>query len=594
MCGIAGYISNSYTFDEKIISNMCDQLKHRGPDDSGTYISDTKAVILGHRRLSILDISEAGHQPMCDENGTIWITYNGEVYNYKELRKRLESLGHFFKSNSDTEVIIHAYEQYGVECLNLFNGMFAFCIYDSDKNHLFLVRDRFGIKPLYYTYLQNRGFAFASELKALTVHPDFNKSLNYSSVGEYFKYRYIPGHKTIWKDGFKMRPGHYGIYDLSASELTIKEYYNLYDKISYGCSNLKEIENLVYDSVKLRLISDVEVGTFLSGGVDSSIISAIASEYSTGIKSFSIGFKPEKYSELTYSKEVARYIKTEHITDCIDDINKNLLEEILYYYDEPIADSSCIPTFILSILTAKYVKVALSGDGGDEVFSGYNWYNQYLTKFNIINKALHYLKTTKFEEDYSRLLLNRFSENTFRKFFNIDVYKEFKLNEENIFSLNYKRQLKGLRRIQFVDFYTFMIDDILVKVDRASMAKSLEIRVPYLDHRLVEKVFSLNKKDFPFNSFDKPVLKGIIGDKIPKKIHNRAKKGFSAPITKWDFYKSVNDIVMSGNAINDKLFNQQFVEEIINCKHQNSDGMLWMIFIFEIWYSKWCKGVSPL
>jgi len=597
MCGITGFYLKENSFSkENLLVKMNDTITHRGPDDSGIYISPDKKVGLAQRRLSIIDLSPAGHQPMCNEDESIWIVFNGEIYNYIEIKKELLKKEHVFKSNTDTEVIIHAYEEYGSKCINYFEGMFAFVIYDIKKKLLFLARDRFGIKPLYY-FLKDGTFGFASEIKALTLLPDFKKELNYGAIGDFFKYRYIPSPKSIWKHIYKIPHGHYAFYDLSSQKFTIKEYYNLLHRLGEKSSSLEEIEFLMDEAVKKRLISDVEVGTLLSGGIDSSAISAIASKHHPHIKSFSIGFIPETYSELSYSKIAAESIKTNHITEIIDDMNWEIIDKIYYYYDEPIADSSCIPTYILCNMVSKHVKVALSGDGGDEVFSGYKWYKKFL-KLKKINDTIDFIKNifrkdknqSGFEDFYNKLLLNRFDNEKFKKLFSPEIYTYVMEENEKLFEKYLNNPLKSVRAIQYIDINTFLVDDILVKVDRASMAHSLEVRVPFLDHKLVEAVFSLSEKEFPANSTGKPVMKKILKNKLPDQIINRSKKGFSAPVTKWKGYKDIGSYLLNGNTIKDNIIEKTFILDLINNRYRNSNGMLWMIYIFEIWYQKHYKN----
>lgn len=602
MCGIAGYCTTKNQFvDKTILIKMRDTLSHRGPDDKGIYISPDKYVGLAHRRLSIIDLSERGHQPMSNEDRTVWITYNGEIYNFQEIKQDLEKKGHVFKNNSDTEVIIHAYEEFGNSCLNYFNGMFAFAIYDFKKKEVFLARDRFGIKPLYY-FFKDGLFGFASEIKSLLLLPNFTKEINYGAVGDFFKYRYIPAPRSIWNNIHKLPHGHYASFDIFNNNLTIKQYYSLDEKILHSKgSTIEEVNHLLFHSVKKRLISDVEVGTLLSGGIDSSSVSAIAAGFHSNIKSFSVGFEPDEYSELPYSKVAADFFKTDHITKTINDIDDNLIDRLSFFYDEPLADSSCVPTYLLCQMVSKHVKVALSGDGGDEVFAGYKWYDNYLNDFNLsknnaLFNAVVFIKKffgkkhpdlSHFENYYNKLLLNRFDDGKFKDFFTPDIYKLVMNENHNLFNRYIKSSVNGVRAVQYVDINTFMVDDILTKVDRASMAHSLEVRVPLLDYQLVEAVFSLSEKDFPSVSTGKPVLKKIMHGRLPEQILNREKKGFSAPLASWKGFQDIGSLILNGTSLKDGLFQKKFIENLIDNKYPNSNAMLWMIFIFEKWYQKW-------
>lgn len=599
MCGISGYISNQ-GIQEDVLTLMRDELIHRGPDGFGNYISDDFKVGLSHRRLSIVDLSEGGAQPMHDTNSDYVITYNGEVYNHVEIRKELESLGYKFKGKSDTEVVLNAYIQWGENCLDKFNGMFAFVIYNKTSNLLFIARDRFGIKPLYYSFLKNGDFAFASELKAIVRHPSFKKEMNISAMADYFKYRYIPSPKTIWNDVFKLEHAHYAVYDIQESSLVKVKYYDLYEKIKNKTSTLKDVEYLLNESVKMQMMADVEVGTFLSGGMDSSSIALLAKQNNPNVKSFSMGFEPIEYSELGYSKEVAEHLNTEHITSIVNNLDDTIIDEMSFFYDEPLADSSCVPTYILSELTSKHLKVVLSGDGGDEVFSGYNWYNSYLLDYNSYtnsmvtkikmlfnNKSKNHINN--FEEYYNKLLLGRFDKGVMKEMFPKDIYSNFIKNDSNLMEKFLLEDLKSVRAVQNVDLNTFMVDDILVKVDRATMAHSIESRIPLLDHKLVEAVLSLPENVFPSSSTGKPVLKNMMEENLPDVVFNRKKQGFSAPVTDWPFFKKEKNKLKDGYLVKNGYLNYDFIEGLLNNDYNQSDSILWMIFILERWAIKWLK-----
>jgi len=596
MCGIAGYI-DSTGVKKSVLEAMSDEIIHRGPDGSGMYISPNGTVGFAHRRLSIIDLSERGAQPMSNEDGSIWITYNGEIYNFPVIKKYLVDKNHFFKSNSDTEVIIHAYEEWGIECVKRLNGIFAFAIYDMKKNMVFIGRDRFGVKPLYYGFFDQDIFIFASEIKAITKHPSFKKDINWQAVGDYFKYRYIPSPRSIWENIFKLEHGFYACYSLIDKQFKKTKYYDLpYVLKNKKSTSLDEVLSGLEQAVKAQMLSDVELGTFLSGGIDSSSISVIAHKFNTEIKSFSIGFKPLEHSELRYSELVANYIGTKHITRVIDDLPEDIIEKNAYYYDEPLADSSCIPTFILSEMTASYLKVVLSGDGGDEVFGGYNWYDTYLSDYrNYFNSCFSWVKslfnTTNvlpdFETYYNKLLLNRFNKDVFKNLFIPDIFDKVFEKDENLYEKYICSDFKCIRTLQYIDMNTFMVDDILVKVDRASMAHSLEVRVPFLDHEFVESVLCLPEEIYPSDSIGKPVLKKIMKGLLPDEIFSRTKQGFSAPLNKWSGFNSISEEIINGALIRDKIINMSFIEDLKEQNYVNSDAIMWMIFIFEKWYQRW-------
>ena len=368
MCGICGFNWNDKNFLKKMLS--C--LKHRGPDDLGYFIND--GISLGHTRLSIIDLSKKGRQPIHNENNSIWISFNGEIYNYKDIKLKLMKNGHDFYTNTDTEVIVHAYEEYGYGCLNLFNGQFAFCIYDQNKNEIFLARDRFGIKPFYFFYLDGI-FIFASELKAILQY-DFKKEINMDALNQFFTYRYIIAPKTILENVYKLKPSHFMRFNLNTNQYSINKYYSL-EINSNKFNTFKNITSVLFklinDSVRLRMIADVPVCCFLSGGIDSSILTGLASNYNTNINTFSVGF--ETSSELKYAKIVSDYFNTDHHELMIsnEDFIRNL-NQMIYYMDEPVGDAAFLPTLLISELVSKKFKVVLAGEGGDELFGGYDKY----------------------------------------------------------------------------------------------------------------------------------------------------------------------------------------------------------------------------
>lgn len=599
MCGITG-LSNSLGVDTDVLNKMSEALIHRGPDNFGSFVSQDKKVGFAHRRLSIIDTSSSGNQPMSNEDSTIWITFNGEIYNFSSLKEELVQLGHIFKSNSDTEVIIHGYEEWGFECLDRLEGMFAFAIYDSVKEIIFFARDRFGIKPLYYCLLDDNVFAFASELKALAEHSLFNRSIDWTAVKDYFQYRYVPSPKTIWKNTYKLKHSHYGIFDINNTEIRIDQYYNLADVLRQKpSSSIEEVESLLDQAVKSHLISDVEVGTFLSGGVDSSTICAYARDYNENMKSFSIGFEPSTYSELEYSGKMAEYLSTDHLTEVISDIDDSIIKKYIDTYDEPLADSSCIPTLLLCEMTSRHLKVALSGDGGDEVFSGYSWYSEYLDELKnyqsgLLNsvKSLFGFETSvlpDFEDRYNKILLNRFNKNIFKQMFSDEIYTKAFSDDGELMEKFISPDFKNVRAVQYVDMNTFLADDILPKVDRASMAFSLEVRVPFLDHKLVEAVWRLPESDFSTLAYNKPVLKKIARNKIPQEIISRKKRGFSAPVQHWKGFDKIPDILLNGVLVKEGIIKKEFLIKVKENRVVNSSGIIWMIYVFEKWYEKWAK-----
>ncbi|MFA5333563.1 MAG: asparagine synthase (glutamine-hydrolyzing) [Candidatus Nanoarchaeia archaeon] len=596
MCGIVGFNWK----DDPLIKKMADSIKYRGPDQFGYYIDNS--ISLGHRRLSILDLSEKGKQPMKYKNYII--VFNGEIYNYLEIKEKLKKKGHKFISETDTEMILHAYEEYGVSCVNSFNGMWAFCIYDIIKKKLFISRDRYGVKPLYYYYFKDK-FIFASELKAITKHPikfDINiKGLNY-----YFYQKYIGQDITIYKNCFKLKAGHNILFDLKTHELKITKYYFLnkeiekYKNISLK-KRLQDVEGILKDAVYSRLISDVPVGSFLSGGIDSSLISAIISKKHKDFKTFSIGFKEKSFDEVPFSKKVSKYIKSKHYVKYID-IDDKIIKHVISNMDEPFGDPSIIPSYLLSKITKEKVSVALSGDGGDEIFGGYDSYKGYYFaklipsfSINILrfiakilpsdNKKLSFsFKIKRFVRDYNTNPVLRHI--NWMSTFNDNSRKKLLLNNFNKINLtNYSHDLTG---IQLNDIENYMCEDGLKKVDLASSLNALEVRSPFLDYRLVPLILSLPEK-YKITFFEtKLLLKKISKNYIPKDIIYRKKRGFSVPISKWiEKSNLIKEYLTNKIYYSNTFLNYDYVQELYNnhIKHKNDNSReLWLIFVFNYWW----------
>lgn len=583
MCGISGYIAaDGKIVDERLLIRMRDTLTHRGPDDAGIWIDANHRIGLAHRRLTIVDLSLNGRQPMHNSSGRLTIVFNGEIYNHHELRQELESTGCYFTSRCDTEVILQSFAQNGIEGLTKLNGIFAFALYDTVKKTLTLVRDRFGVKPLYYGWMPDGSFAFASELKALCQYPHFPKQMNYAALGDYLKYRYIPYPRTIWENIYKLPPGSYAVLNLETMNLREQTYYSLKSAVlARNTSCLEEVQTVFTDAVNLELQADVESGVFLSGGIDSSTITAAASAIKPGIKAFSLGFSAEGHNEIPYATAVAEQYTVEHITQIVNHLSENIFEQLATCYDEPHADSSCIPTYLLCALTAQHLKVVLSGDGGDEVFAGYKWYETY--RADEANGIV--LTKDTIEAYYNRLLLNRFTAPLFDALFVDQQVANIVNRDRELFREHFCDEFTSVRKLQYIDLKTFLTDDILSKVDRASMAHGLEVRVPFLDHRLVEAVFALPESLFPSQSTGKPVLKQI-GQrfKLPAMTLQRPKKGFSAP---WSRYFEIGDRVLNGKAVEAGLFRTTFIRDLADNRYPNAQAMLWMLFCFEGWFAKW-------
>lgn len=601
MCGVVGFNWN----DNELIEKMTDSIIHRGPDDSGVFTSDDFS--LGHRRLSILDLSQNGKQPMFYKDYIL--VFNGEIYNFKEIQAELIKEGHQFITQSDSEVILHAYERWGDDCVNHFNGMWAFCIFDKRRRELFISRDRFGIKPLYYYWDQDK-FVFSSELKAIRLHSlDFK--IDDRGLNLFFYQKYIGDNLTIFKNVYKLRPAENITFDIDNKRLKLNSYYSLEDEIA-KCEKLslkkrlKLAKEILKDSVQKRLISDVALGCFLSGGLDSSLISALISEVKSALSTFSIGFKEKSYDELEYSKIVAERLETEHFYK-YQDIKEEDIKYILDRLDEPFGDSSIIPTYLLSRITRDKVKVSLSGDAGDEIFAGYDVYKGYkISKYipNIVGKLIKFFirfipdsdKKVNFVFKVKRFVRDLEADAVERHFNWLATFTESErgklLGKHYIKSrdiLNFEGA-DSLTTIQLKDVHNYLAEDILKKVDIASMLNSLEVRVPFLDYRLVSLVLSLPDKYKVRFLKTKYLLKKIAEPYLPGKIIYRKKRGFTVPVAIWlresEFMKKV---LLEEEYYEHGFFKIQYVVKLYNDhlnKKSDKARELWLLFVFNYWYFK--------
>ncbi len=601
MCGIAGFNWK----DPSAINAMADVMKHRGPDDRGTYLDEN--VSMGHTRLSILDLTPKGHQPMHFEN--LAIVFNGEIYNFQEIRKELESIGYKFSSGTDTEVILAAYHRWDSKCVERFNGMWAFCIYDKNKQTLFLSRDRFGIKPVYY-YFDGRRFIFASELKAIRRH-DIAVETDVSGLNFFFYQKYIGDGLTIYKNCRKLRPSENLLFDLNTRKIALSKYYDLESEIAKINNipvqeRLETAEEILQDAVLKRLIADVPVGSFLSGGVDSSLISAIISKSKKDFDTFSIGFKDESYNELEFSKIAAEHLKTAHHYEYMD-VNEDIIEKVIGEMDEPFGDSSVFPTYLLSQITRRKVTVSLSGDGGDEVFGGYDTYMAYkLARYapaslvrlsgrliNVIplsdKKVTLGFKMKRFVRDFdagcNRRHLNWMATltNTGRKELLADCF----VPDEQLINCSGE---DNLLTVQLNDIHNYLAEDILKKVDLASMLVSLEARVPYLDYRLVPLALSLPERYKIRRLTTKWLLKKIASKYLPRQIVHRAKRGFTVPVSGWVKNSSlIREFLTARKYYEDGPvhyeYAKQMFDEHINGRKDNARE-LWLIFVYNRWRYK--------
>lgn len=620
MCGINGFIRNTANIDKSLINSMNDQIIHRGPDDLGVFNATilNKHVGLGMRRLSIIDL-DSGQQPMCSSDGSVVIVFNGEIYNFQSLKNELIKTNQIkFETTSDTEVILKLYQVFGTKSFEMLDGMFAFSILDKAINKTYLVRDFFGEKPLYYTQ-QNSGFYWASELKSIkNVLPE-SLSLSKEAIELYFQLTYIPSPYSIYKNVFKLLPNHYLEIDIKTEacdqfEIPSSKAEDSKEDISFGTAKSKTRE-LVTESVISRSVSDVPIGTFLSGGVDSSVVSlCLAKSKETPIDTFSMGFEKKSFDETEKSRLVAKLIGSNHHEFKVKpkDIKEDI-HTVLLNYDEPFADSSALPTYLLSKLTSKHVKVALTGDGGDEVFGGYNKY--YMGKLNakytsFVPNTIHHqvsnfvykLASSKTDKRGKRYKLKRFldSLNYEGEFYNNIISLGFQNNElTNLFrsklEFNVLNQLvsknsKTLNEFRSVDKQISLEGDLLVKVDRASMLNSIECRSPFLNKELWAFTNTL-PENYLINGWDKKhILKEAFKNEFPDDFLNKSKKGFGVPVGDWlrGFLKEELLSYTEKKELNDQgIFNIDYIQELVyNHINQKQDNTfrVWCFYCFQKWY----------
>ncbi len=591
MCGIIGHINTRSKINHEQFVRMRDTLIHRGPDDADAKFFNNDSIALGHRRLSFLDLSEAGRQPMCNENETVWIVLNGEIYNYIELRKTLLQLGHQFKTNSDTEVIIHGYEEWGTEIVNKLKGMFAFGLLDLKRDKLILVRDRFGIKPLYYTNFDGQ-FVFASELKAIVAHREVKREMDMSAFADYFVYRYIPSPKTIWKNISKLPPAHLLIYDYKKQSLSTGEYWKLNFNQS-GCNNInlaEEVGSMIEESIKIHARSDVPVGSFLSGGYDSSAVVYYLKKAGYVPDTFAIGFEGWENSEHFYSEKVAIHLGVPLHSLIVNDQNLNLLDIMPDVYDEPIADISILPTWLVSNNAVKNVKAVMSGEGADELFVGYTWQKEFFKKNesqSILDKIKSFYSGVENENVAfyaNAMAMGRFDNSELKKMISPALHEHINGDADWFYRKNYDASLSPLKRIQQMDVKCFMGELVLTKVDRASMANSLEVRVPFLDHEIYDKVLSYKESCYYKATETKHLLYQNIKNHLPEEILHRKKQGFVGPDLFYmniEWYKS---ILKDSSLIRDGLIRKEYYTNLVAKKDH---WRLWKLVVIEKWYQRW-------
>src|SRR5213594_2355749 len=617
MCGIAGFVESSAVrapFDaataHDLIERMCDVIRHRGPDDQGALVDS--GVGLGMRRLSIIDLS-TGHQPIHNEDRTVWVVFNGEIYNFKSLRADLERHGHTFYTGTDTEVIVHLYEQFGERCVEKMRGMFAFAVWDERRKTLVLARDRLGIKPLFYTVVDGR-LAFGSELKAVLQLPELGRRLNWSSVNHLFSAMCTPSSESIIEGVHKLKPGH--ILTASARHgVQVRQYWDVEFDPDYGKSEqyfIERLRDLLEDSVRLRLISDVPLGAFLSGGIDSSSVVATMARLSSGqVKTFSIGFPDEDYDELKYARQVAQKFGTDHHELVVDPNVLTLIDDLAWYLDEPFGDSSAIPTYMVSKLAAENVTVVLSGDGGDELFAGYDKYLVERRERKMaqiphpLRQAAAFIGHMMSEGMKGGNFLRHLALSGPDRYFDANVlFREFQkaaLFEPEVYgrfsngdTTGVWRKLLGnsrmhwLSALQYMDLKGYLPNDILTKVDRMSMAHSIEARVPLLDHKLVEFAATIPPELKLKGSTTKYIFKKAMEGILPDGILYRPKRGFGIPLARWfrgTLSPFMRDLLLSRRCSERGVFRKPYLERLIemNDRGRPMDLQIWTLITFELW-----------
>jgi asparagine synthase (glutamine-hydrolysing) len=621
MCGIAGFVDltprqATLESDRSRVKAMCDVIRHRGPDDEGTHVEAGAA--LGMRRLSIIDLS-TGHQPIHNEDRTVWVVFNGEIYNYRELREALEAEGHRFYTSSDTETIVHGYETWGEGLFTRLRGMFGVAIWDSARRRLLLARDRAGIKPLYYAEAGGRLF-FGSEAKSVLVNPEVDRSLDAAALDHYLAYQYTPRDGSIFRGIRKLRPGHY--LKIAAGAVSVHQYWELPAAPSFAGTEadaLAELRDVLAGAVRSHMIADVPLGAFLSGGIDSSLVVALMAEASgRPVKTFSIGFEDAGYDELPHARRVARYLGTEHHEFVVKPDALGILDRVVWHFDEPFADPSAIPTWYVSEMARRHVTVVLSGDGGDELFGGYDRYRPHprVASFDRLAPGVgrvvaaaawralpHGVRGRNFLRHVARDPRGRYLDSV--TFFHED-------EREALLAPALRARLRGWRAEEYFgrpfdrfarlplqartmnfDFETYLPEDCLVKVDRMSMAHAIESRVPLLDHQVVELAASLPAAMKMPRGRLKHLLRTLAFGFVPREILDRPKQGFAVPIGAWfrgELRDAFGDILGSPLARGRGYFDQRFVDRLLAehlAARRDHSWKLWQLLIFELWHRQY-------
>lgn len=621
MCGIAGYINTdkAQPVESRVIEQMCAVIHHRGPDEWGMWCNEN--VGIGMKRLQIIDLS-GGHQPMGTDDGRVQIVFNGEIYNHRDLRVDLEQRGYRFRTSSDTEAILHLYEEYGEDCVQQLRGMFAFAIWDARNQRLFIARDRLGKKPLHYLHDQHK-LVFGSEIKSILQHPDVTAKVNRPAIIPYLGCGYVPDPETMFKGINKLPPAH--TLTWQQGKITVKRYWDISYQPDYTKSEqqwLEETEVRLDEAVRIRLMSDVPLGAFLSGGIDSSLVVALmARQMGSPVKTFSIGFDEAKYNELPYARMVAQKYATDHHEEIVRPDAEEVIPYLIRMFDEPFADSSAIPTYYVSRLARRHVTVALSGDGGDELFGGYDRYLDSELAGNtdrlphLLRQGLFGLPAQLLPESFPGINRLRYLAADPDERYLMKMTKGISIIHANVFSHELIReaggsdpaaalraiwgQVAGLDRItrrQYLDTRTYLPGDIMTKVDRATMFVSLEARAPILDHKFVEFSATVPVEYKVRNRTAKYLLKQLAYKLLPKELIDRPKMGFAMPVAQWinrEWLEMSHDLVLGSKALSRGNFNHTYLARIM-AEHRRGrrdhSYLIWTLMVLEMWYRSHIDG----
>jgi asparagine synthase (glutamine-hydrolyzing) len=626
MCGIAGFVNKDFDAPEAEraarLDAMCRIITYRGPDEQGTTVRGRAA--LGMRRLAIIDL-KSGQQPIFNEDGSLAIVFNGEIYNYRELKSELERRGHRFKTNSDTETILHAFEEYGVECLKRLRGMFAFAIWNERDESLFIARDRTGKKPLFYTLTEKGNFVFGSELKVLLEHGEMKKEIDFAALDAYLSFGYVPEDFCIFRNVKKLAPGSYLIF--KDGKIQTEKYWDFRreatQEIKTESEYIEILREKLREAVRVRLISEVPLGAFLSGGVDSSSVVAMMSQIlEKPVKTFSIGFNEDTFNELKFARIAAKYFNTEHHEFIVTPDLVEIVDELVRHFDEPFADSSALPTFMVAKMAREYVTVVLSGDGGDELFAGYTRYVVDKRRNGLQNLPAFVRKNLR---ALSAVLPHGFRGKNFLYNVSLDALARYvdnishfnALRKKALYSADFRAKLDGdygageksflkiaesvsdgnpLEKLLYLDSKTYLPSDILVKVDRMTMANSLEARVPLLDHELIEFVqtipANLKLKGLETKYIFKKALEGI----VPHEILYREKQGFGVPIGEWinrQLRSRIHETLNERRALERGYFEKSYIRTLLDEHSRNRrdhSHALWLLWMLELWHRRYADG----